>query len=169
MKKFLLFIAIACLYNLSVFSQKKYEMVVEKVDGTEVVINIEDILRTYFRERNQSQDPNEANLLGEYQECRPDGTLIDDATGTEVLHSKFYKDGTGDFWSVTKGKEDSFKYSFIYTYTFNGSKGSMTQTITSCTKPEYVGMSETVEFTYSNGIFHGGEDIYYKLIKGPGF
>ncbi|MBO4315943.1 MAG: hypothetical protein J5867_08295 [Prevotella sp.] len=35
------------------FGQKRYEMVVEKTDGTSSVFNTEEVARTYFRERSQ--------------------------------------------------------------------------------------------------------------------
>jgi len=40
------------LFQFTAFGQKKYEMVVEKTDGSETVFNVEDISRTYFRERS---------------------------------------------------------------------------------------------------------------------
>ena len=38
-------------------AQKKYEMVVEKTDGSETVFNVEDIVRTYLRERSSGDIP----------------------------------------------------------------------------------------------------------------
>ena len=46
--------ALVGLCQLTVFGQKKYEMVVEKTDGSETVFNVEDVTRTYFRERSGS-------------------------------------------------------------------------------------------------------------------
>ena len=54
MKRVIILLALASLYQVTVFGQKKYEMVVEKTDGTETVFNVEDIARTYFRERSGS-------------------------------------------------------------------------------------------------------------------
>ena len=54
-------LAIISLVQIGSFGQKKYEMVIEKTDGTETVINVEDIVRTYFREKD-----------GGYTTC-PDG------------------------------------------------------------------------------------------------
>lgn len=74
-KVFLLFAAI-CFYHLTVSAQKKYEMVVEKIDGSETVFNVEDVLRTYFREL--SGGSGEEQTVS-YQNC-PDGNhphLID--------------------------------------------------------------------------------------------
>lgn len=71
MKRLYILAAIAILCQTA-FSQKKYEMVVEKTDGTETVINVEDIVRTYFREKGNENNPDdntpgEATLVaGEY-------------------------------------------------------------------------------------------------------
>ena len=51
MKRIVILLAIVGLCHLNTFSQKKYEMVVEKTDGTETVFKVEDIVRTYFKER----------------------------------------------------------------------------------------------------------------------
>ena len=51
MKRTIALVAALCLLQTLAFGQKKYEMVIEKTDGTETVINVEDIVRTYFRER----------------------------------------------------------------------------------------------------------------------
>lgn len=50
MKRITLLFALVCLYHIAVFGQKKYEMVIEKTDGSTIVIKTEDIVRTYFRE-----------------------------------------------------------------------------------------------------------------------
>ncbi len=52
MKRIVTILIVFCLYNINAFGQKKYEMVVEKTDGTETAFNVEDVKRTYFRERN---------------------------------------------------------------------------------------------------------------------
>jgi len=164
MKKIVALFAMMFLYHIAVFGQKKYEMVIVKTNGTEVVIKTEDIVRTFFRERSEGVEPgDEKELLAEFQECDVSGVLINDATDYEAMHMKLYNDGTGDWWTVSKGIEDALKYSFTYTYTLNGTTGTATQTVTSSTNPAYIGMRETQQFTYSNGILHGGE-IYYKLI-----
>lgn len=54
MKRLFVVWAVASLCQIVAFGQKKYEMVVEKTDGTETAINVEDIVRTYFRERSSS-------------------------------------------------------------------------------------------------------------------
>ena len=56
MKRVITILAFATLCQVSVLGQKKYEMVVEKTDGTETVFNVEDITRTYFREREQAEN-----------------------------------------------------------------------------------------------------------------
>ena len=52
MKKMITMLIIVGLSQMIAFSQQKYEMVIEKTDGTRLFINIEDHVRTYFRERN---------------------------------------------------------------------------------------------------------------------
>lgn len=46
--------AVAAIFQTIAFGQKKYEMVIEKTDGSETVINVEDNVRTYFRERTNT-------------------------------------------------------------------------------------------------------------------
>ena len=100
-------------------------------------------------------------MVGEWQECNSKGVFKDDATDEEVHHARFRANGTGDYWSVTKGKEDSHKSSFTYSISINGTSGTITLTTTSSTNSSEVGKSESAEVTYVNGILHGG-DIYYK-------
>ena len=100
-------------------------------------------------------------LVGEWQECKPNGVLKNDATDYEVMHLRLRSDGTGDWWSVSKGKENSHKYSFKYSGSINGTSGSITITITTSTVPSEVGKSGTWRVTYVDGILHVGE-IYYK-------
>lgn len=169
MKRFIL-LAVICLCQIAVFAQKKYEMVVEKTDGTDVVFNVEDIVRTYFRERSMP-DPDNPNLLdgpfpvGSWQECTPEGILMNDATDEEVMHMNIYSNGTGDWWSVTKGQVNEFKFSFTYSGTFTETSGTCTMTIVSCTDQSFIGMTETTPFTYENNILFNGE-VYYKKING---
>lgn len=168
MKRIFIILAAIGLCQSAMFGQKKYEMVVEKTDGTEVVFNVEDIVRTYFRERENggSGENTEENwMVGEWQECNSQGVLYDDATGTEVMHMRLYSDNKGDWWSVTKGKVDDHRFSFTYSYTYDGNSYMVTQTITSSSRPYEVGMSQTTAVTYENGMFHGGE-VYYKKIGG---
>lgn len=50
MKRLIILLSIISLCQLASMGQKKYEMVIEKKDGTSVVIKTEDINRTFFRE-----------------------------------------------------------------------------------------------------------------------
>lgn len=167
MKRFFILFAIVSLYNLSISAQKKYEMVVEKTDGSEIVINVEDIVRTYFRERTNEDNPNENFLIGEWQECDIYGTLKDDAVYNEVIHINFNSDGTAGFWAVTKGQVlDNSKYSLNYTYTLNGNSGTMYWNITASPIQSEVGQNLTLPFTYKNEILLLG-NVYLKK-KGNG-
>lgn len=104
-------------------------------------------------------------LVGEWQECEDDGTLLNDAKEYEVHHTIFNSDGKGEYWSVSKGKTDRYKYSFTYTYTFSGSSGTINMTITASTNNSDIGEVAKIPFTLKNGILHVGE-IYYKKISG---
>ena len=104
---------------------------------------------------------NSSFLVGEWQECNSKGVFKDDDTDEDVHHARFRANGTGDYWSVTKGKEDSHKYSFTYSISINGTSGTITLTTTSSTNSSETGRCESAEVTYVNGILHGG-DIYYK-------
>lgn len=64
MKRIAVLFAIVCLCHITVFGQKKYEMVIEKTDGTEIVMNTEDIVRTYFRIKNEDETPDDPPLNG---------------------------------------------------------------------------------------------------------
>ena len=50
MKRIIVLLVMVSMYHIVLFGQRKYEMVIEKTDGSEVVIKTEDISRTYFRE-----------------------------------------------------------------------------------------------------------------------
>ena len=54
MKKQHILSALVCLLANVCLAQKKYEMVIEKTDGTNIVVNTEDIIRIYFQERTGS-------------------------------------------------------------------------------------------------------------------
>lgn len=166
MKRVLLFVFV-CMCQMMVFGQKEYEMVVKKTNGTEVVINVEDIERTFFRERTNSSNPEEVSVIGEWMECTPDGTLKDDATGNEVMHLRFYSNDTADWWTVTQGKVDPHHCSIQYTYTLDGGSGTFTQTVITSDDPSEVGQTITIPFTYKYGILLLGE-VYYKRISGNG-
>ena len=62
MKKQLLLTTFLCLLSVVCQAQKKYEMVIEKTDGTNIVVNTEDIVRTYFRERTGGETPQHAAI-----------------------------------------------------------------------------------------------------------
>lgn len=69
MKRITLLFALVCLYHIAVFGQKKYEMVIEKTDGSTIVVKTEDIARTYFREieennNNEGDGEHDARLIG---------------------------------------------------------------------------------------------------------
>lgn len=96
MKRTIAIIAVIALCQVFAFGQKKYEMVVEKTDGTEVVINVEDIVRTYFRERSEGGGEEQSFLVGEWVECDVNGTFRNDATDYEVMHMKLYSDSKGE-------------------------------------------------------------------------
>ena len=161
MKRTIAIIAVIALCQVFAFGQKKYEMVVEKTDGTEVVINVEDIVRTYFRERSEGGGEEQSFLVGEWVECDVTGTFRNDATDYEVMHMKLYSDSKGEWWSITKGQKDAHWYFFDYSYTLDGTTGTVTMTLTSSYNPVEVGLSEAIPFTYVNGILHAGE-VYYK-------
>ena len=166
MKRIITLLALVGMCHLVASAQKKYEMVIEKTDGTETVINVEDIVRTYFRERTDGPGEESNFLVGHWQECNAAGTLRNDATGTEVMHMNILSNDKGEWWSVTKGTKDPHWFSFDYTYSFSGTTGEVTQTITASSNPLEVGTSFTAQVTYSNGILHSGS-VYYKKVGGP--
>lgn len=57
MKRIVLVIAVVCLYHFTAQAQKKYAMVIEKTDGSEIVVNTEDIIRTFFKVISNNEDP----------------------------------------------------------------------------------------------------------------
>ena len=59
MKRFVILFAIVCMNHFASFGQKKYEMVIEKTDGSTIVIKTSDIIRTYFREITSGDDDNQ--------------------------------------------------------------------------------------------------------------
>lgn len=69
MKRIIVLFVMVSMYHIVLFGQRKYEMVIEKTDGSEVVIKTEDISRTYFREiseggGNDNQGGGNDNLGG---------------------------------------------------------------------------------------------------------
>lgn len=169
MKRIVILLVIVGICHSYTFSQKKYEMVVEKTDGTETVFNVEDVVRTYFRERSDGTGDEEANFfVGEWQECDSYGNLRNDNTDIEVTHFNFHSDGTADLWAVTRGKVvDYTKYSMNYSYTYSGNSGTMSWTITSSPDQTDIGQKYKVPFTYENDILLLG-NVYLKRINNGG-
>lgn len=168
MKRFLILFAVISLYHLSVNAQKKYDMVVEKTDGSEVVINVENIVRTYFRERSNDNTPEDNFFVGEWQECDSYGNLKNDAVYSEVVHITFNTDGTANFWAVTNGQVlENSRYSLNYTYTLNGNTGTMNWYITASPVQSEVGQNMTLSFIYDNEILRLG-NIYLKKKENGG-
>lgn len=58
MKRVFILLAVVTICHSIIFGQKKYVMVIEKTDGTEIATNVEDIVRTYFRERTEESGDN---------------------------------------------------------------------------------------------------------------
>lgn len=56
MKRIVLLLTLVSIYHINIFSQKKYEMVVEKTNGTEIVIKTDEVVRVYFRETGGNGD-----------------------------------------------------------------------------------------------------------------
>lgn len=64
MKRIIATVAFVGLCQIVAFGQNKYEMVVEKTDGSETVLNVEDVARTYFRQRYTScPDSNHPHMI----------------------------------------------------------------------------------------------------------
>lgn len=112
---------------------------------------------------SSDDDNNEdgAFLVGEWYECDSKGVLRNEATEEEVYHLRLRANGTGDFWSVSKGKEDAYKYSFEYSSDMKGASGKLTLTITSSTDASEIGNIESGDVTYIDGVLSTGE-VYYK-------
>ncbi len=53
MRRLTMICAMMAFCHIVAFGQKKYEMVVEKTDGTNIVVRTEDVVRSYFREREE--------------------------------------------------------------------------------------------------------------------
>ena len=108
-------------------------------------------------------DDDAPDFVGEWQECESTGdyNFRDDATEEEVMHFRLRKDGTGEYWAVTKGKKDKYENTFDYTITFSGMTGTLTLVCRSSSDESEVGTTVSEKFTYVDGIFHIGE-IFYK-------
>ncbi len=57
MRRLFLLLTIATAFSPIALGQKKYDMIVEKTDGTSTVVKTEDVARTYFRERGGEGQP----------------------------------------------------------------------------------------------------------------
>lgn len=116
MKRHALTLALICLFCSSIWSQKKYEMVIEKTDGTETVIPTSDIVRTFFREiANQDKPNKEFSLIGTW--CY--GSSEEDAFGdmNDIEGWVFRDNGTCTYFAIyNQGKS---KEKFESTYTFD--------------------------------------------------
>lgn len=88
MKRIIILLAFISLYHLVASAQKKYEMVIEKTDGTETVFNVEEIVRTYFRVIEGTGDPQgtrDSRFVGTwYQES---------SNGEDITAYRFEADG----------------------------------------------------------------------------
>ncbi len=108
MRKQLLLIALVWLFANVCQAQKKYEMVIEKTDGTNIVVNTEDILRTYFRERTGGDTPQPAvlDIVGTWN------VYEGDQEGLDGIWT-FKADGTGTIEEFYHGESegvDKMKY-----------------------------------------------------------
>lgn len=109
-----------------------------------------------FASCGSDDDEDENPLVGQWQECNSSGTLIDDETGTEVFHVIFRSNGTGEFWSVTRGdrkKGNSFDYSCSFDDSTSGVINFKEKDRT-----------YSYRFSVNNGLLHLGE-IYYKRVS----
>jgi len=125
------------------------------------------IIGVGFASCNDDDDEDSKVLVGQWQECESDGVLRDDAKDYEVAHLVLRSDGTGDYWSMTKGKKDRGACSFDYSYTLKGTSGRFTMTLTATDgyyDEDEIGETESVGFTLIDGIFLLGE-IYYKKVS----
>ena len=119
MKKLLIFFAVFFLFQIGTYGQK-YEMVIEKTDGTTVVIKTEDIVKVFFREITTGKDDNQG---GSYN--------LTDAEAISILQGKWtvvlteYDEEEGDeTWteewdfsenSVKITKPGAYVLNFVYT------------------------------------------------------
>ncbi len=114
MRKQLLLIAIVWIFANVCQAQKKYEMVIEKTDGTNIVVNTEDILRTYFRERTGEDTPEPAvlDIVGTWNVYEAD------VEGLDGIWT-FNADGTGTIEEFYHGKSEGVDK---MTYNFSGTR-----------------------------------------------
>ena len=88
MKRIITLLAFVCLYTTLAFSQKKYELVIEKTDGTEITVNSEDIVRTYFRVNGSNKTDYELAVE------KKDGTEV--AVHTALIVKTYYREREND-------------------------------------------------------------------------
>lgn len=112
MKRIITLLAIIVLSHFSAFSQDKYEMVIEKKDGSEIVINVEDIERVYFRKTTGNTETDYDKLLFGKWIMRKDLTG-ETYTDTNAFYVYFREDHSYEGFP----KNNPFGFSDIGTWT----------------------------------------------------
>ena len=119
MKRITLLFALVFLFCTTIIGQKKYEMVIEKTDGTETVIPTSEIVRTYFREITSNPDnpTKDFDLVGTW--CY--GSSEEDAFGdmNNIEGYVFHENGTCTYFEVYNQGRDKEKKTGYYTYKDN--------------------------------------------------
>lgn len=173
MKRIITLLAIICMYHITVYGQKKYEMVIEKTDGTTVVIKTEDIIRTYFRESENNNNNSEyaqaiigkwdwIYVQGYYISSGPDTMQGFDLSEEEVF--EFRADGTLQHYYyenhhlVEDGSGCTYRIEGNQLFTEHNGKASESYTIKELTGSklvlsEYMIDGETGKETYREMIF----------------
>lgn len=119
MKRVFTLLVIACLCQAMAFGQNKYEMVIEKTDGTEVVIPVDDIVKTTFREKSSADGegttPDNLSLAG-HTWCY--GSSEDDALGDlkNIEGYKFRTDGTCTYFAIYNNGTGKVTKNGTYTF-----------------------------------------------------
>lgn len=148
MKKLLTLFVLVALLQFKAFGQK-YEMVIEKVDGSEVVFNTEDISRIYFRVQNQQEDNNKEttndDIVGKWFKTsvdhvaawkfNSDGTCMYSEWG--INNEEYFSSDPEDLgkWSIN-GDQLNTRWTYSdgdyddYTFTFSISDDGSTLTLT---------------------------------------
>ena len=114
MKRLFLLTTLVGLFAAVCHGQKKYEMVIEKTDGTNIVVNTEDIVRTYFRERAGGDNPQQTalNIIGTWNVYEAD------VQGLDGIWT-FNADGTGTIEEFYHGESEGVDK---MTYDFSGTR-----------------------------------------------
>ena len=117
MKRLFLLTTLVGLFAAVCHGQKKYEMVIEKTDGTNIVVNTEDIVRTYFRERTGGDNPQPAaiDIVGTWYVYEADMQGLDGIW-------TFNADGTGTIEEFYHGESEGVDK---ITYDFSGTRLSI--------------------------------------------